>query len=140
MTAADFAPVIQGVATVLATIVTALAAIYVPRAIAAFELRTGISLTDQQRATVIGAAATAAGIIQTKIDQGLIKVADVNVNSPTVRAEAIAAVLRVPDSAAALKTTPDAMAAIIVGKVDTKPVPAVVVVPVAPPQPIGPSP
>ena len=72
MTAADFAPVIQGVATVLATIVTAWAALYVPRAIAAFELSTGFSLSDQPRAPWIGAAAAAAGIIQKELRQGLI--------------------------------------------------------------------
>lgn len=131
MTAADLAPISQAIGAAGAAILLAL----VGWGISAFQKRTGIILTDQQKASVKGSAETAAGIIQTKLDQGLMKLADVKTDDAQVRSEAQAAIDRVPDSATALKTTPEAMAAIIVGRVDTTPkVPQTIVV-AAPPAP-----
>lgn len=93
--------------------------IVVPWAIMAYQRRTNVQITDQRRAAIMGAFTTAAGIIQTKLDQGLLKVSDITASNPTIMAESTAALERVPVAAAAEKTTPYAGAAIIVGRVDT---------------------
>lgn len=113
------AEIIQGVFATIAAIAVALVGILVPRFITAFERRTGIQLTDQQIAQVTAAAQTAAGILQTKLDQGRISLADVTVNNATVVAQAQAAIARVPHATAALDTTVPSMAETIIGLVDT---------------------
>jgi hypothetical protein len=114
-----FSDLLQAVATALGAVITFLVAHYAPRAIAAFETRTGIQLSDQQRAAVLNAAQTQAGIVETMIQQGAIKLADVTPTSPAMIDHAKQALARVPNAAAAQGTTPVAMAAIIVGKADT---------------------
>lgn len=132
MTEADYAPIIQSVTAGIALALTSVIGIFVPKAIAAFEARTGIELTAQQQATVMGAATTAAGIIQTKLDQGVLNLADVHAGNPTIITEALAAIARVPDAAAAMNKSAPSMAETIVGLVDTSPKPGVVsVVPTA---------
>jgi hypothetical protein len=132
MTAAELAPIIQAIIAAIALAMTTLVGIYVPKAIAAFTTRTGIQLTDQQRATVMGAATTAAGIIRTQLDQGVLKLEHITVDNPAVLAQAQAAIARVPDAAAALSKSVPSMAETIVGLVDTSPKPPTIVVPVAP--------
>ncbi len=138
MTAADFDPIIQSVIAGIGLAIAGLIGVYVPKAIAAFERRTGIQLTAQQQATVMGAAATGAGIIQTMLDQGRMKLEHVTVDNPTVRAEAAAAINRVPNAAAALDKSVPSMAATIVGLVDTTPKPAPVIP--LPVKPVAPAP
>ena len=132
MTAADLAPIIQAITAGIAALIAALIAVYVPKAIAAFERRTGVQVTDQERAAVMGAVTTAAGLLQTKLDQGLIKISDITPASPEVQTAAQAALNRVPDSAANQGTTPSAAAAMIVARVDTSPKSLVAVLPSAP--------
>ena len=127
----DLTPIAQPILAIAGTVLTGLAAIYVPKAIAAFQARTGIELTDQQRATVIGAVNTAAGMLETKLDQGVIQVAHVNVGNAAVQAEAQAAINAVPQAMAALQMTPDSVARMIVGATNTKP-PATTPAPAAP--------
>ena len=91
-----------------------------PKAFAAFETRIGIQLTDQQRATVLGAVRTAAGMIETMLDQGSMRLAHVDVANPAVRAEAANAINSVPKAAAALNMTVDGAARMIVGAVNTR--------------------
>ena len=97
---------LSGVATVLAQ-----------RGIAAFEARTQISLTEQQRATVLGAVQTAAGIVQLDLAKGTLALADVNRTSPQVAQIAATAMAPVQQSIAALGVTPAGAVAMIVGKV-----------------------
>jgi hypothetical protein len=130
MTLQDWAPVFQAIIATIAAVITGLIGIYVPKAIAAFEKRTGVLVTDQQRAAVQGAMTTAAGLLQTKLDQGVLRISDITPTSPAVLAEATAAIARVPESAAAQGTTPLAAAQIVVARVDTKP-PALVPAPAA---------
>jgi hypothetical protein len=110
----DWSPLIQAGGLIVTTVV-------VPWAIVAYQKRTGIALTDQQRAAVQAALTTAAGIIETKIDQGSLSVADLTPAHPAVVAAAWAAIDRVPDSAAAQGLTAQAAAEIVVGKVRTGP-------------------
>lgn len=131
MTAADFAPIIQSVIAGIAAVITALIAIYVPKAIAAFEKRTGIQLTDQQRSQVMSAAATAAGILETQLDQGALKLEHVTPTNPAIVEQAQAAIARVPVAAAALNKSVPSMAETIVGLMDTAPKAPVILLPPA---------
>lgn len=122
----DWTNVISGVFALIGTVVTGMITILGPRAISALETRTGIQLTDQERAAVLGAAQTQAGIIETELQQGTLKLAQVTPADPAIIAHAEAAIARVPDSAATqgaggAPLTAPAMAAIIVGKVNTGP-------------------
>lgn len=132
MTAADWQPIIQAIIALIAAVFTGLIGIYVPRAIAAFEKRTGVAVTDQERAAIQGAITTAAGILQTKLDQGVIKIADITPSSAAVVGEANKALDRVPTSAANQGTTPAVAAAMIVARVDTSPRAPVVALPAGP--------
>jgi hypothetical protein len=118
-TALDLSVIVQPILAVTGAVIVSLLAIYVPKALAAFQARTEIQLTDQQRATVLGAVRTAAGMVETLLDQGAMRVAHVDIANPTVRAEAAAAINAVPLAAAALNMTVNGVARMIVGAVDT---------------------
>jgi hypothetical protein len=115
----DLSPIVQPILAVIGTVIASLLAIYIPRAIAVLQARTKIQLTDQQRATVLGAVRTAAGMIETRLDQGVMRVAHVDIANPAIRAEAAAAIDAVPLAAAALNMTVDGVARMIVGAIDT---------------------
>lgn len=117
----DLTPIVQPILAVLGVVSTGLLAIYVPRALTAFQTRTGIMLTDQQRAAVLGAVQTAAGVLETRMDQGTLQAAHITVANPVVLAQAQAAINAVPRAAAALGMTTDGVARMIVGAVDTAP-------------------
>jgi hypothetical protein len=123
MTVADFAPIIQAIIAGIAAVIAALIAIYVPKAIAAFEARTGVAVTEQERAAVMGAVTTAAGILQNKLAQGVLRISDITPANPAVLGEANMALNRVPVSAANQGTTPAAAAVMIAARVDTSPKP-----------------
>lgn len=112
MTPDDYDLLIKAVLALLTTVV-------IPWAIMAYQKRTGVQVTDQQRAAVQATLTTAAGIIQTSLDQGKLRTADIREDHGAVRAQAIAALARVPDAATAQGMTTEAAAAIIVGRVDT---------------------
>lgn len=135
MTAADWDIIIRDGAMVMTTII-------VPFGIWAYQKRTGVQVTDQERAAVQGALTTAAGIIQTQLDQGVLKVADIHPLHPRIEDEAAAALDRVPDSAKAQGITVASAAAIVVARVDTTPKPTPVVLPplAIPPAPSIPRP
>jgi hypothetical protein len=115
----DLSVVVQPILAVIGAVIASLLAIYVPKALAAFQARTNIQLTDQQRAIVLGAVRTAAGMVETSLDQGVLRVAHVEVTNPVVRAQAVAAINAVPIAAAALNMTVAGVARMIVGAVDT---------------------
>lgn len=117
----DLTPIIQPILAVIGAVIAAELAVYLPKAIAAFVARTGIILTDQQRDTIIGAVKTAAGVLETKLDQGALQVAHINISNPAVLAQAQAAIAAAPKAAAALDMTVDGVARMIVGAVDTAP-------------------
>lgn len=114
MTASDWDLIIRDGMMIITTIV-------IPLAVWAYHARTGVQIAAGQVAAVQAALTTAAGIIQTDIDQGRLKVADVAVDHPAIIQAAHDALARVPDSAAAQGTTLAAAAQIIVGRVNTSP-------------------
>jgi len=119
MSTIDLSPILTPIIQIVGIVVGLLVTAYVPIALAAFQKRTGIQLTDQQRATVLGAVQTAAGTLETKLDQGVVKVAQINVGDSAVAEQAQKAINAVPDAMKALGMTQDSVARIIVGKVDT---------------------
>lgn len=119
MSLQDFQPIFTALIAAVGAVIAAMVPIYVPRAITAFEAYTKIKLTDQQRAAVMQAAQTEAGIVETKLQQGALHLSEVTPSSPAMLVAADAALARAPVSAAAVGTTPAEMAAIIVGAADT---------------------
>jgi hypothetical protein len=113
-------------------VATTLIGIYVPRAISAFERRTGLVATAQERLAIQAAVTTAAGLLETRLDQGALKISDITPGSPAVVKETLAALARVPDAVAAQGVTRDDAAAMIVAATNTSPgvvVPPIVVPP-----------
>jgi hypothetical protein len=115
----DLTPIVTPILAVVGSVLAGVLAIYIPIGIAAFQKRTGIQLTAQQQATMLGAVQTGAGIIETKLDQGVLNVAHVEVTNPAIVAQAQAAIAAVPIAAASLGMTEAGVARMIVGKVDT---------------------
>lgn len=95
--------------------------VVVPWAIVAYQTRTGVQVTDQQRAAIQNAAKTTAGIVETMLDQKTMPIASVTPDNKTILDLATAAVGRVPAAASAQNTTPEEMAALVVGLADTTP-------------------
>jgi hypothetical protein len=119
MASLDLSPILTPIFQVVGIAVSGIIAIYIPKALAAFQARTGIQLTEQQRATVLGAVQTAAGTLETKLDQGVVNVAQIHIEDASVREQAQKAINAVPNAMASLGMTPDSVARMIVGKVDT---------------------
>lgn len=118
-TTVDLTNIVQPVLTICGIVITALIPIYVPRAIAAFQARTGVVLTENQRQTVLDAVKTGAGVLETKLDQHAIAVEHIQIGSAAVAAQAQAVIDAVPVAIAALDLHPEDVARMIVGKVDT---------------------
>lgn len=116
-TTVDLAPLINPIlgtlGLLLASGLTALAG----WAINEFQKRTKIALTDQQRAQVLGAVSTSAGILVADLARGATPLERVNINSPEVLALANRAVAAVPVAAAGLGISEAAAAQMIVGVV-----------------------
>ncbi len=136
MTVADWQPFFQALIGLCAAVITGLGAIYIPRAIAAYEAATGVQVTAQDRAAVYAAADTAANLLRAQVDRGLLDLAHAtSPDSPAVIEHAKAAIERVADSAATQNTTPQAMQEIIAGRVAGTPQVDVAAMPVRRPLP-----
>lgn len=140
MTADDLTPITQALVAGVALLMTGLIRIYVPRIIAAFERRTDIQLTDQQKATLVGAATTEVGIIKMKLEQGALTMQDIKPDNPNMLAHATSAIDRVPDTAEKMNKTVPSMSETIVGMVGNSvastPAAAPAIVPAHPSSPI----
>ena len=115
----DLTPIVSPILAVVGTAIAGLLAVYVPRGLALIEARTGVQLTDQQRAQVLGAVQTAAGVLETRLDQGVLQVAHIDIANQAVRDQAIRAIDAVPNAAAALGMTVEGVSRMIVGMTDT---------------------
>ena len=123
MTAADYLPIVQAIIGVVGVVITTLAGIYIPKAIAAVERRTHIALTGQERAAIQSAVLTAAGLVQNKLDTGLLKPRDITPTNATVVAETDRALAAVPGAVAAQGTSLETAAAMVAARVDIVPKP-----------------
>lgn len=115
----DLTAIVQPILAAAGAIISGLAAIYVPKAITAFQDRTHIILTENQRKTVMDAVNTAAGVLETDLDKGAVKVEHIDVGSPEVTQQAQRVVSAVPIAASALGLTVSGVARMIVGATDT---------------------
>jgi hypothetical protein len=138
----DWTPVLIPVFSVLGLGIAGWAVRMGNLAVAAFERRTGVQLaahqlqmTQNANAVVMQTARTAAGIVQTLINQRRLPIADVDPENQAIKDIAKAAIDRVPENAAIMKKTPESMAQTIVGLVDTAPPPppVILVPPAGPP-------
>lgn len=127
-TAADWQPIIQAIIAALAAIIVAISGLigtlivmFARRGIAAMEKRTGIMMTEQDRAAIMGAVTTDVGLIQTKLDLGLMRPTEVLPSSVPMLRAAAQLLDRVPDAATREATTVDTVAAMIAARVDTTP-------------------
>lgn len=127
-TAADWQPIIQAIIAALAAIIVAISGLigtlivmFARRGIAAMEKRTGIMMTEQDRAAIMGAVTTDVGLIQTKLDLGLMRPTEVLPSSAPMLRAAAQLLDRVPDAATREATTVDTVAAMIAARVDTTP-------------------
>lgn len=132
----DMTGILQAVLETTALVIAGLIARFVPRLIDILEQRTGLMLTAQQQQTVLHGVQTAAGIIETQIDQGLMQVSHVRIDNQAVLAQARQVIDAVPMAAAAMGVTEAGVARMIVGAVDTgsrvTPAPTPAVLPPAP--------
>ena len=119
MNTLDLSPIVQPIIAVAGAVIAALLAIYVPKGLAAFQARTGIMLNDQQRSVIQGFVSTAAGTIETKLDQKVMQVSQVHVANPAVLAEAQSILAAAPVAAGALGMTVEGVGKMIVGAVNT---------------------
>jgi len=128
--------IVQALLETAALVIAGLIARFVPRLIDILEQRTGLMLTAQQQQTVLHGVQTAAGIIETEIDQGLMQVSHVRIDDQAVLAQARQVIQAVPMAASAMGVTEAGVARMIVGAVDTgsrvTPAPAQAVLPPAP--------
>jgi hypothetical protein len=119
MTAADWQPITTAFMGAVGLLLTALIGVYIPQGIAAFQKRTGIQVTAQEQASVYAAAQTAAGIVETQLDQGVLRLQHITPENPVIVDHAKAAIASVVGSAFAQNTSQATMARMIVARVDT---------------------
>lgn len=115
LTNPNVAPILTALSVAIVAFIGAVGAY----GVAAFNARTAQLKDVQQVAAVHAAAATAAGRLDTLIDQRKISVAQITPDSPVVQALVRDAIASVPDSVAAQKVTPESLARIVVGQVNT---------------------
>lgn len=122
MTSADWTPFVAPAALLLNAVI-------IPWAIVAYQKRTGVQMTDQQRAAITGALTTEVGLVQNSLNRGALTIADIVPDHPDIVAAAKAALARVP-AAQAKEATPLINAtAFIAARVDTTPKSPVISVP-----------
>lgn len=116
---ADFSTLLSWANEVGATVLLALSARYTPTIITYVDRWLNIKETDQQVEAVNASIATAIGSIETKIDQGIMRVGHVNTGNSAILSETADVLAHVSEQARALGMTDSVIAKAIVGGVDT---------------------
>lgn len=129
MTPQDWGPIAQALIGAVGMVFTTLAGIYIPAALRSFERRTNIALTEQERAAIQAAVQTAAGLVQNKLDTGVLRARDITPQNAAVMLAADAALATVPNAAAAQGIALETASAMVAARVDLAPKPVVAVVP-----------
>jgi hypothetical protein len=111
--------VVPTVLTIAGAVASGTIAVFVPKLVGALAAHTGITLTENQRQTVLDAVQTAAGVLETHLDNSMIRREHINATGAVVREQAGAVLAAVPDSAKAFGLNVPDIARMIVGKVDT---------------------
>lgn len=115
----DLATIVQPVLATVGVVITALLSVYIPKGFSLLQVKTGLTFTDQQRTAFLGAVQTGAGILETELDKGALKIAHINISNPAVLAQAQAVINATPQAAAAFGMTVEGTARMLIGKVDT---------------------
>lgn len=113
----DLTPILSILVAAAFAVFSYLISRYGQKFIDAFDRRTNIQLTQQQKDSILSAATTEVGIIRTKLDQGILSMNDVHTNGPEILDHASTAINRVPDAAEKLNKTVPSMAQTIVGMI-----------------------
>ena len=118
-TTLDLTAVVQPLLAVAGLVIAGYIAKYLGRLLEVANAHFHLNLTDQQIAAFTAAVQTAAGVVETMIDQKAMSVAHVTVTNDGIRAQAQAIVDAAPEAAAMLNLTEAGVAKMIVGAVDT---------------------
>lgn len=125
----EWAPLIQALTQLILVVV-------IPWGVWEFRKRTGLEATDQQRRAMTTAAETVTGLVQTKLDTGELKIADIAPENPTIHRLAAEAIERLPVATAGAEKMigSDELAIIAASRVNTTPpAPPLIVAPLAVP-------
>ena len=117
MNGVDLTPLVQPLVQVLALVLLGLAAPLAAWLVYQFQKRTGIQLTDQQRAIVAGVVQTGVGIINADLARGAKQLNDVHIDNDQIRNLAKEAMVAAPMATSALGVTEESMAKMIVAGV-----------------------
>jgi hypothetical protein len=120
-TAVNLQPIIQPILEVIALVIASLIATYIPKAIAAFEKRTGVQIAAVQQTALVQAVQAAAGTVETRIDQKIMAVSEVHIDNPAVRTLANEAITNAGAIAGETGLTEAGVARMIVGATQTAP-------------------
>lgn len=120
----DISAIMQPIIAVIGSVLTGLIAYYLPKALAAFEKHADVQFTATQEAEITRFVNTSAGVLETKLDQGILNVSHIEIKNPTVLAEAQSVIAAAPAAANALNLTVDGVAKAIVGAINTAAHPA----------------
>lgn len=115
----DWPSVLQALGSLATTAIMGVAAIYLPRGIKAFEQISGVQLSAQQQSEIYASAQTAANLLVSHIEQGLVPLASAtDPNHPIVTLRAMHAMNRMPPTAVSdQRVTASGMSQIIAGKI-----------------------
>lgn len=111
--------ILQPVVEVVFSVAGVMFVRYMPRLFNNIDAHLGIKLTDQQKSTINDGAKVAGGIIETMIDQGIMKVNQVHITNPTIRDKAQEIIAAAPKAALDLGLSVNSVASMIVSQVDT---------------------
>ncbi len=118
-TVVDFSSVLQPVLQVVGMVLIGFLLKYLAQLLQTANAHFNLKLTDQQLSAVTDAVNTAAGVIETMIDQKAMSVAHVTVTNEHVRTQAQNIIDAAPSIAAMLGLTVSSVSQMIVGAVDT---------------------
>ncbi len=124
MTFTDWIPVLQALIAAAGVLLSTVLSISIPFAIAAFERRTQTTVDAREIQNLHDAASTAAGILTTQLQQGLVRLSEIRPESVKVMDAAHTALATVPDSAKGQNVLSPQMARMIVARTDTTAKPA----------------
>lgn len=117
----DLVPLVQPILEVTGLVIAGMIVRYVPKILLLVEQYLHLKFTDQQNAVFLQEVQTAAGVVETKLDQGVLNISHVDINNPEMRAAASEIIKSIPGIVDKLGYTAKEVATAIVGAVDTAP-------------------
>lgn len=115
----DFSLFTQSLVNVAGLVVTTAVPIFVAWGITAFQKRTGVLIDDKNRQAIQDSLSTATGTLILSVSKGNTNLNEIVASNPLVQDVARQAIAAVPMATAAIGTTVDQAARIIVGRFGT---------------------